>query len=101
MSVGTTEGVTRESRRELLVFGNEGLGRQAAWRPECLGTTEFSNGWGVGRALGNSRFVACGRAFGGRSSCLAVRTLQGSRFIGDEMFFEGASNRGSICLVRS
>ena len=48
------------------------------------------------------RFFVFGERFGGLSSCLAVRTLQKDLTqLVDDMFFEGPSNGGSICVVRS
>ena len=52
-----------------------GIGRQAAWRPERLGTTTSSM-IGASALRGERFFVFVGSALGGPSSCLAVRTLK-------------------------
>ena len=78
--------------RTRVVFGNEGLGRQAAWRPECLGTTSSSMA-GASAVHGELQVLRlCGECFWRTVKLLGgTHSPKGSRLIRDEMFFEEAS----------
>ena len=78
--------------RTRVVFGNEGLGRQAAWRPECLGTTSSSVAGASAVQEELQVLRLCGQCFWRTVKRLGgPHSSKGCRLFRDEMFFEGAS----------